>query len=104
MTDPRTPWPGDEMPEVPRKSPDEAPGILQQPERVRRWMRGLFIAAIVMLLADLVYEAHFHTELESGDGIYAFYGLYGFAGLIVLVGGAKLLRQFVMRKEDYYDE
>jgi len=104
MTSPPSPWPGEERPEVPRKLPDEAPGILQQPQRVRRWMRALFVLALLLLALDLVYRAHFHTEVEHGHGITGFYGLYGFVGLVVLIVGAKLLRHLVMRREDYYDQ
>ena len=70
--------------------------------RIRRWMRILFAVSVLLLLVDLVYHPHFHTELESGGGVVGFYGLYGFAGLVLLVLGAKLLRQLVMRPEDYY--
>jgi hypothetical protein len=93
-----------DLPEVPRKAPDEPPGILGQPERIARWMKVLFGVSLVLLLVDFVYVPHFHTDLESGGGLPGFYGLYGFAGLVVLVLGAKILRQIVMRPEDYYDE
>ncbi len=102
--------PPDDLPDVPRKAPDEPPGILQQPERTKRWMRNLFIAAVVVLLLDLIYSPHFHSAVESGGGdkesigIKGFYGIYGFLGLVVLVVGSKVLRAFVMRPEDYYDE
>lgn len=95
---------GDDMPDVPRKRPDEEPGILDKPGLIKRWMRILFAAAVLLLLADFLYHPHFHTDLESGGGIKGFYGLYGFAGLVILVLGAILLRQIVMRPENYYDE
>jgi hypothetical protein len=114
MTHPQTPspegLPPDDLPDVPRKAPDEAPGILQQPERTKRWMRMLFIAAGVLLLLDLIYTPHFHSVVESGGGtqeslgIKGFYGIYAFLGLVVLIVGAKVLRAIVMRPEDYYDE
>lgn len=94
----------DELPDVPRKAPDEAPGLLERPGRVRRWLITLALAGVLLLLADLVVPHDFHTRVENGGGIKGFYGWYGFAGLVVLVLMAKLLRLFVMRPEDYYDE
>ncbi len=88
---------------MPRKSPDEAPGILDKPERVKRWMKYLTVAAVLVLLFDLFYTPHFHADVEAGWGL-GFYGIYGFLGLVVLVFGAKFLRLLVMRPEDYYDE
>lgn len=94
----------DVRPDVPRKTPDEEPGLLNQPQRIKRWYVMLVIAAAVLMLADFFYTQHFHTEIESGGGVRDFYGLYAFLGLVVLVVGSKVLRAIVMRPEDYYDE
>ena len=75
-----------------------------KPDRIKRWMKILTGAAVVLLLIDFVYTSHFHAEVEAGGGIKGFYGLYGFLGLVILVLGAKALRLIVMRPEDYYDE
>lgn len=94
----------DSFPDVPRKAADEAPGILDQPARTKRWMRILCSVAFLLLLLDLLYTPHFHADVEAGGGIFGFYGVYGFLGLVALVLGAKLLRGLVMRPEDYYDQ
>ena len=53
---------------------------------------------------EIFYTPHFHPGIESGGGIWDFYGLYAFVAIVVLVVGAKALRLFVSRPEDYYDE
>jgi len=63
--------------------------------------RGLWGIGIVLLLLDLV--VHRHAEVGF-DGLFDFYGLYGFVACVALVLVAKLvLRRAVMRPEDYYD-
>ncbi|MEX2359691.1 MAG: hypothetical protein WD803_01290 [Gammaproteobacteria bacterium] len=65
--------------------------------------KGLtLLAAVCALLvaADLVYHKHTYFPFEEW---FAFHAWYGFAGIIILVFGAKALRRLVMRDEDYYD-
>ena len=40
---------------------------------------------------------------HSWERVVAFYPLYGFVGIVVLVLIAKLMRRVLMRPEDYYD-
>ena len=54
----------------------------------------------VLFLADGFYEKHSHFSAED---VFGFYALYGFVMCVVLVIGAKLMRVFLMRDEDYYD-
>ena len=55
-----------------------------------------------MLLADLVARNHPEAQIDS---IPFFYGVYGFVGSVFLVLAAKeVLRRFLKRPEDYYDD
>jgi uncharacterized membrane protein YeaQ/YmgE (transglycosylase-associated protein family) len=69
--------------------------------RATRIILGIFFAACALaVLADFV--AHRHVE-HPWEGLFAFYALWGFVGIVVLVFLSKLLRRIVMRPEDYYD-
>jgi len=64
-------------------------------------MVRIFLAvSLVLLLLDLAIHRH---ELFSWEGWFGFYGFYGFVACVALVLAAKVLRKFVMRREDYYD-
>ena len=68
---------------------------------LKRIVVGLYVVAALLVLLDLTYGKHSHFRMED---IFGFYGFYGFVGCVALVLLAKLLRKFVMRPEDYYDE
>jgi len=73
---------------------------LDEPRNVTTLYRGLWGIGIVLVLLDLAV----HRHAEAGvDGLFGFYGVYGFVAMGVLVLAAKLLRRAVMRPEDYYD-
>jgi len=69
-------------------------------ENVRRLLNALYVLCAVLVALDLV--VHRHTE-HPWEHLVAFYPLYGFAGIVILVLAAKGLRRVVMRPEDYYD-
>ncbi len=64
-----------------------------------RLLRVLFAVSAVLVALDLF--VHRHTE-HPWEHVIAFYPLYGFVGIVVLVLVAKVLRALVMRPEDYY--
>jgi len=100
VNEPNVPLP--DRTEVPMRGADEPPGFFQKPRNVRSIVVGLFIACGLLLLPDFLgYKDHVHFAQESWWG---FYGFYGFLGCVALVLAAKVLRLFVMRPEDYYDE
>ena len=75
---------------------------LDRKENVTKIARTLYIVCAVVLLADLIIDRHPETEI---DAIPFFYGIYGFVGSVFLVMTAKeVLRRFVKRPEDYYDD
>lgn len=73
---------------------------LDNPRNVNWIVRGVFIAAGVMILLDLLYQKHPHFGME---GTFGFYGIYGFVACVALVIAAKGLRVLLKRDEDYYD-
>lgn len=81
------------------KDGDEAPGTWDKKVNVDRLLRVLYAVSAVLVLLDLV--VHRHTE-HPWEHVIAFYPLYGFVGIVVLVLVAKVLRALVMRPEDYY--
>ena len=86
---------------VPVKQAGEEPTWFQRPKNIKRFIVGLYIVAGIAVLLDFTYVKHVHFPIEY---IFGFYGYYGFVGCVTLVLLAKLLRQAVMRPEDYYDE
>jgi len=70
------------------------------PRNVNWIVRGVFIAAGLLILFDLLYHKHPHFGMEN---IFGFYGFYGFVACVALVIAAKGLRVLLKRDEDYYD-
>ncbi|MCG6957500.1 MAG: hypothetical protein LJF04_16035 [Gemmatimonadetes bacterium] len=82
------------------KDPDEPPRIWDKKQNVARLLNALYALCAVLVVLDLV--VHRHTE-HPWEHVVAFYPLYGFVGIVILVLAAKGLRRLVMRPEDYYD-
>jgi len=84
------------------KPAEERTWWLDRKENVTKVARTLYAVCAVVLLADLVGRNHPETQI---DAIPFFYGVYGFVGSVFLVLTAKeVLRRFVKRPEDYYDD
>jgi len=73
--------------------------LFDDPQNVRRLVRGLGIACVVLVLLDALIQRHVDHPWESLFGLYA---IYGFTACVVLVLLAKEMRKLVMRGEDYY--
>jgi uncharacterized membrane protein len=82
------------------KDHDEAPRIWDKKQNVARLLNALYAVCAVLVVLDLL--VHRHTE-HPWEHVVAFYPLYGFVGIVILVLAAKGLRRLVMRPEDYYD-
>lgn len=80
---------------------DEKRYWLDQPDNVRKLYRGLWGVGAALVLADL--WIHRHAEVGF-DGVFGFYGVYGFGACVALVIAAKGLRRLLMRSEDYYGD
>jgi hypothetical protein len=75
--------------------------IFDNPRNVKRVLQLLYVCCGIVLVLDLFVHRHMGHPWEELPG---FYGLYGFAGIVILVLLAKELRKLVLRKEDYYDD
>jgi len=75
-------------------------GWFDRPENVNRFLRVFYVLCALVLFGELLFHKHAVHPLEDWFG---FYPIYGFAGIVLLVLLAKLLRKLVMRPEDYYD-
>ena len=74
---------------------------IDSPRNVRKIYIGLWIVCGLTATADLLYHKHTHFSWEEVPG---FHGAYGFAGCVLLVLTAKVLRLVLMRGENYYDD
>lgn len=95
-------------PEGAAPPPQEKQHVFDDPRNVKRLIRVFFVACAVLLAIDLVHHRHGsfeESEAElAAEGIFGFYGLFGFVACVLLVLAAKyVLRKAVMRSEDYYD-
>lgn len=75
--------------------------FLDKAENVTTLWRVFVAVCATFLLVDLLHHRHVIHPWES---LLGFYGLFGFVGIVSLIMAAKLLRQLVARKEDYYDD
>lgn len=94
---PSAPPPG---PRSRQEEPGSPEGMWDRKSSVDALLRVLYVVCGVLVVLDLVI--HRHAE-HPWEGLFSFYPLYGFLGIVVLVALARVLRAAVMRPEDYYD-
>ena len=71
-------------------------------KEVIRWILIIFyICCAALFVADFFIHRHIVTDVERFK---TFYALYGLIACVVLVLLAKLMRIFLIRDENYYDE
>ena len=80
---------------------DEKIHFFDRPENIKRLLKGFYVICILLVVIDFVVHRHVGFDWEK---IPAFYAIYGFVACVVLVVLAKIMRRYVMRKEDYYDD
>lgn len=97
------PFGEERLPEVPMRAGDERPGWFFQRGNVRKLLIGLYLLAALALVADLLYHPHYHSAVEERFGQFAFYSYAGLLSCILLILGAKVLRQLVGRPEDHHE-
>ncbi len=73
--------------------------LVDGPAAVRRLILVLLAAGVLVVALDLTYEKHGYNELER---IFGFYAGFGFISFTVVIFGARALRWFIKRPEDYY--
>ena len=80
--------------------PKQKQYLFDNPRNVSIVLRSLYIICILLVLLDFILHRHVMHEWEHLTG---FYAIFGFVACVILVLGAKQLRNLVMHKEDYYD-
>lgn len=81
-------------------NPDDKEYYLDKPENIDRLLKVFYVICALLFVADFVVHRHTKVALEEFP---AFYAVFGFAALVVLVIGSIALRKLIMRKENYYD-
>jgi len=81
------------------EDPDKTPGFWDRKANQDLLFRALYAVSAVLVIVDLF--VHRHAE-HPWEHVKAFYPLYGFVGIVILVLAAKGLRRLTMRPEDYY--
>lgn len=90
---------------------------LDEPDNVRKIIRGFYWLCGLVIVADLIFTVGWHKHaafaedfsLRSVETLPAFYGIYGFLACVGLVYVSKLMRDWkgkktLMREEDYWDK
>jgi len=85
---------------TPHGAEQEKQHLFDKPQNVKRLFMAFYVLCAASVAAGLFIEEVHHHPWEN---LPAFYPLYGFLGIVVLVYVAKLLRRVAMRPEDYYD-
>ncbi len=83
------------------ETPPEERTWIDEPKNVDRIVWALYAVCGLLVVIDPFIHKHGPFEIEHYWG---FYAIYGFVGCVGLVLAAKLMRVFLMRPEDYYDE
>lgn len=89
------------MSELHRVDPAQDKGWFDDKRNVRKIVWALVIVCAGLFAADGFYHKHPYFAVE---GFFGFYAIYGFVMCVGLVLGAKVMRKFLMRDEDYYDK
>ena len=74
--------------------------VWDNPRNVKLLFSVFYALCAIVVVLDLVIHRH---EVHSWERLFAFYPLYGFVGIVILVLIAKQMRRVLMRPEDYYD-
>lgn len=73
---------------------------IEKPENVRKIAIVLYAVCAFLLAIDFWIHKHGPVKIEH---LWGFYGIYGFAGCILVILAAKVMRVLLTRGEDYYD-
>ena len=88
-------------PETDTEAPDADTPWLERPGSVNKIVIALCVVCALLFIADAFYKKKTHFDFENWFG---FYALYGLVMCVALVLAAKVMRIFLMRDEDYYDD
>jgi len=101
----------------PKQIGNEPKRWLDDPDNVRKIIRGFYWLCGLVIVADVVFTVGWHkhaafgedSNLHSLETLPAFYGIYGFLACVGLVYVSKLMRDWkgkktLMREQDYWDK
>ena len=74
--------------------------VWDKPGNVKLLFNVFYALCAIVVVLDLVIHRH---EVHPWERLLAFYPLYGFIGIVILVLIAKQMRRVLMRPEDFYD-
>tara|TARA_B100001093_G_scaffold512821_1_gene583413 strand:+ start:82 stop:510 length:429 start_codon:yes stop_codon:yes gene_type:complete len=83
-----------------KKVPNKKHYWLDDARNVNKIFYVLVFICIALVVSDAFYHKHTHYEFE---GIFGFFGIFGFGLSFLLVLASRELRKFLIRDEDYYD-
>ena len=73
----------------------------EKPARLKVVLLVFFLLCGVLFCADFLVERHVYFDVEA---YFNFYSVYGFVMFSIIIFGSRVLRFFLMRKENYYDK
>ncbi len=85
---------------VKKKISNEKRFWLDDARNVKKIFYALVFICIALVISDAFYHKHTHYAFE---GIFGFFGIFGFGLSFLLVLASRELRKILMRDEDYYD-
>ena len=101
----------------PTKKKNEPKRWLDDPQNVKKIIRGFYWLCGLVIVVDLIFSVVWHKHaifkqeesLRTLETLPAFYGIYGFLACVGLVYLSKLMRSWngknvLMRDEDYWDK
>ena len=80
---------------------DEKKYRLDDPRVRGRIFYTLAAVCVLLVVAEFFFVKHGYLDYQKWFGLDA---AFGFLAYVTIVFSAKVLRRFVRRKEDYYDE
>jgi hypothetical protein len=82
------------------KAEDDKRYWLDDPANVTKIVWALVAVCAGLFVADAFYHKHGPFDIEH---LFGFFGIFGFVMCVALVLGARWMRTFLQRPEDYYD-
>lgn len=87
--------------------PDQFPAIgrallwVDKPGSANKIFWALAVVCLGLFLSNFMFDPHGHFSMENVAG---FYGVFGFVAFTCVILGAKALRAFIKRPENYYGD
>ncbi len=75
--------------------------FFDNPGNVELVIYSLYVCCGLLLLLDFIVHRHTYHEWEN---LLGFYSIYGFVACTAIVFGSKVLRTFVEREEEFYND